>query len=104
MPRKARLIGQHVGGVAHHLQAVGGRLHHDATAGVGDDPVQQGDGEVAEALVHQCDVSQRCLDVVNVVEVRGDPQGELVRGHGCGSRARIVGEVGVAGEVQTCDG
>ena len=104
MPRKAWLIGQHVGGVAHHLQAFGRGLHDDAAACVGDDPVQQGDGEVAEALVHQRDVRQRCLHVVNVVEVRGDPQGELVRGHGCGSRARIVGEVGVAGEVQAGDG
>ena len=104
VPRKARLIGQHVGGVAHHLQAFGGRLHYDAAACVGDDPVQHADGEVAETLVHQRDAGERRLDVVDVVEVRGDPQGELIRRDGRGSRAHIVGEVGVAGEVQAGDG
>ena len=104
VPRKARLIGKHVGGVAHHLQALGGGLHHDAAAGVGDDPVQHADGEVAEALVHQRDVRQRRLDVVDLVEVRGDPQGEFVRCDCRGSRTGVVGEVCVAGEVQAGDG
>ena len=104
MPLQSGLVCQHVGRVAHDLQAFGGRLHHNAARGVGDDPVQQRNGEAAEPLVHQRDVGQRALHIVNACEVRAHPQRELVRRHGGGARARRFGEVRVAGEVQPGDG
>ena len=100
MPCKTGLVCQYVGGVAHHLQPFGRGFHHDAAVRVGDDPVQQAYGEVPQALVHQRDVRQRGLDVVDGVEVRGNPQGELVRCHGGGVGTGGIGEMGVAGKVQ----
>ena len=104
MPVEGRLVGEHVHVVVVDVHAIGHLLDDDAASSVADEPVQERLGTLGIVGGDEGNVGQCLLDLVDGVEVAGDPQREFAGEDVDTAVLRFRGERCVTGEVQAGDG